>query len=121
MTIKNVTVAGSGVLGSQIAFQTAFKGFNVTVYDINEDAINAAKERIKGLRHSYRHDIAATDADFEAGLSRISYTWDLADAVKNADLVIEAIPERLDIKKPFYKTVLQQDWWDGTQRGHLYQ
>ncbi|WCJ50919.1 3-hydroxyacyl-CoA dehydrogenase family protein [Lentilactobacillus buchneri] len=105
MTIKNVTVAGSGVLGSQIAFQTAFKGFNVTVYDINEDAINAAKERIKGLRHSYRHDIAATDADFEAGLSRISYTWDLADAVKNADLVIEAIPERLDIKKPFYNKI----------------
>lgn len=105
MTIKNVTVAGSGVLGSQIAFQTAFKGFNVTVYDINEDAINAAKERTKGLRHSYRHDIAATDADFEAGLSRISYTWDLADAVKNADLVIEAIPERLDIKKPFYNKI----------------
>lgn len=105
MAIKNVTVAGSGVLGSQIAYQTAYKGFKVVVYDINEDAINKAKDRIKNLRHMYKHDIAATDADFEAGLSRISYTWDLAEAVKNADLVIEAIPERPDIKKDFYTKI----------------
>ena len=105
MAIKNVTVAGSGVLGSQIAYQTAYKGFKVVVYDINEDAINKAKDRIKALRHMYKHDIAATDADFEAGLSRISYTWDLAEAVKNADLVIEAIPERPDIKKDFYTKI----------------
>ncbi|MBU9788144.1 3-hydroxyacyl-CoA dehydrogenase [Lentilactobacillus sp. IMAU92037] len=105
MAIKNVTVAGSGVLGSQIAFQAAFKGFNVTVYDINEDAINKAKDRIKGLRHSYKHDIAATDADFEKGLANISYSWDLEKAVANADLVIEAIPERPDIKKDFYSKI----------------
>lgn len=105
MTIKNVTVAGSGVLGSQIAFQAAFKGFSVTVYDINEDAINAAKERIKGLRHAYKNDIAATDAEFEQGLANISYSWDLEKAVANADLVIEAIPERPDIKKDFYQKI----------------
>lgn len=103
MTIRNVTVAGSGVLGSQIAFQAAFKGFKVTVYDINEKAINKAQERIKGLRHSYKHDIAATDADFEKGLANINYSWDLGEAVANADLVIEAIPERPDIKKDFYQ------------------
>lgn len=103
MTIRNVTVAGSGVLGSQIAFQAAFKGFKVTVYDINEEAINKAQERIKGLRHSYKHDIAATDADFEKGLANINYSWDLGEAVANADLVIEAIPERPDIKKDFYQ------------------
>ena len=103
MTIRNVTVAGSGVLGSQIAFQAAFKGFKVTVYDINEKAINKAQERIKGLRHSYKHDIAATDADFEKGLANINYSWDLGEAVANADLVIEAIPERPDIEKDFYQ------------------
>lgn len=43
MTIKNVTIAGGGVLGSQIAFQTAFSGFNVTLYDINDAAIAHAK------------------------------------------------------------------------------
>lgn len=39
MNYQNITVAGSGVLGSQIAYQSAFKGFNVTVYDINDDAL----------------------------------------------------------------------------------
>ena len=42
MKIKNVTIAGTGVLGSQIAFQSAFKGFNVSIYDINDDALEKA-------------------------------------------------------------------------------
>ncbi len=49
MTIKNLTVAGSGVLGSQIAFQAAYKGMSVTIYDINDEALNKGKERIKKL------------------------------------------------------------------------
>lgn len=47
MTIKTLTVAGGGVLGSQIAYQAAYKGFPVTIYDINEDALNAAKKEYK--------------------------------------------------------------------------
>ncbi|MDS1016604.1 3-hydroxyacyl-CoA dehydrogenase [Lentilactobacillus buchneri] len=103
MAIKKVTVAGSGVLGSQIAFQSAFKGFDVTVYDISQEAVDKAEERIKGLRHAYRHDIAATDEEFNAGISRLKFTDDLAAAVKDADLVIEAIPENPDIKHEFYQ------------------
>lgn len=105
MTIKKVTVAGSGVLGSQIAFQSAFKGFDVTVYDINQEAVDKAAERIKGLRHAYRTDIDATDEEFNAGIARLRFTDDLADAVKDADLVIEAIPENPKIKRDFYKKI----------------
>lgn len=105
MTIKKVTVAGSGVLGSQIAFQTAFKGFPVTIYDINQAALDKAKDRVKSLRHAYRRDIAASDAKFDEGISRIAFTFDLAKAVSDADLVIEAIPERPDIKHDFYKKI----------------
>lgn len=53
----------------------------------------------------YKRDIAATDADFEKGLANINYSWDLEKAVANADLVIEAIPERPDIKRNFYKQI----------------
>ncbi len=42
--IKNVTVAGSGVLGSQIAYQSAYSGKNVTIYDISDDAVAKAKK-----------------------------------------------------------------------------
>lgn len=44
MTIKNVTVAGGGVLGSQIAYQTAFSGFAVTLYGRRDSSIQAAKD-----------------------------------------------------------------------------
>ncbi len=60
MNLQNVTVAGSGVLGSQIAFQSAFFGYAVTVYDINDEAINNAKERftkLKGVYGEYFNDM----------------------------------------------------------------
>lgn len=52
--ISNVTVAGSGVLGSQIAYQSAYSGKNVIIYDINDEAIAKAKDRIKSLRSLYK-------------------------------------------------------------------
>ena len=52
--IKKVTVAGSGVLGSQIAYQSAFHGFDVTVYDITNEALATAKERIQALKPLYQ-------------------------------------------------------------------
>ena len=103
--IEQVTVAGGGVLGSQIAYQCAFKGKNVTVYDIGDEAVAAAKERVEALRTAYKRDIQATDEQFDAGLGRMSFTADLGEAAKNADLVIEAIPEKPSIKHDFYQSL----------------
>ena len=103
--IEQVTVAGGGVLGSQIAYQCAFKGKNVTVYDIGDDAVAAARERVKALRTAYKRDIKATDEQFDAGLGRMRFTTDLSEAVKNANLVIEAIPEKPSIKHDFYQSL----------------
>ena len=103
MKIKNVTVAGTGVLGSQIAFQTAFKGFEVSVYDINDEALQKAKERFKVLKERYQEDKYGTKKEVGAAYDRISFHTDLSKAVEKADLVIEAIPEVLEIKQDFYK------------------
>lgn len=105
--IKNVTVAGGGVLGSQIAYQTAFKGFPVCLYDISDTALTAAKKQIKALKSSYSHDLHVTEAEFNQGYQNLHFTSNLAVAVKNADLVIEAIPEKLAIKESFYKQLSQ--------------
>ncbi|CEG23693.1 putative 3-hydroxybutyryl-CoA dehydrogenase [Planococcus massiliensis] len=102
MNYKNVTVAGSGVLGSQIAYQTAFKGFDVTVYDINDAAIEASKERIAKLQENYKKDLSASDEEVKAAFERMAFHTDLATAVADADLVIEAIPEVVAIKTEFY-------------------
>lgn len=103
MKIKNVAVAGTGVLGSQIAFQTAFKGFEVSAYDINDEAIEKAKERFNVLKERYQEDKYGTKEEVDAAYNRISLFTDLAKAVENADLVIEAVPEVLSIKQDFYK------------------
>ncbi|BBX89680.1 3-hydroxyacyl-CoA dehydrogenase [Mycolicibacterium boenickei] len=103
-SIKKVTVLGTGVLGSQIAFQSAFKGFTVTAYDINDKVLEAAKGRFDKLAETYANEVPdARDGKAQDALSRLTLTSDLAAAVADADLVIEAIPEILDLKRETYQ------------------
>ena len=101
--ITTVTVLGPGVLGSQIAYQTAFHGLSVTAYDISEEALTAARQRFAGLAALYEKEVAgAADGTAQAALATIRYSSDLGDAVADADLVIEAVPENLDLKRDIY-------------------
>ncbi|WP_394120181.1 3-hydroxyacyl-CoA dehydrogenase [Planococcus donghaensis] len=102
MDYKKITVAGSGVLGSQIAYQTAHKGFDVTIYDINEEAIESSKKRLAKLKKNYRNDFGLSEMEVDAAYERLSFHTNLPEAVADADLVIEAIPEVADIKTAFY-------------------
>ncbi|HEX7903440.1 MAG TPA: 3-hydroxyacyl-CoA dehydrogenase [Chitinophagaceae bacterium] len=102
MTIQNVTVCGSGVLGGQIAYQTAFRGFKVVLYDIKQELLEKAKEKFHELSEIYKADLNATQQDVDDAIARISYSISVTEAVKDADLVIEAIPENIQIKKNFY-------------------
>ncbi|CAM3491621.1 3-hydroxybutyryl-CoA dehydrogenase [Psychrobacter glaciei] len=103
MTYKNVTVAGSGILGYQIAFQAAFHGFNVSVYDINDEVLEKAKSKFPLMSKAFRKDLGATQEQLDKTFENLSYTSDLAEAVKDADLMIEAIPEIPKIKIEFYE------------------
>ena len=105
MTYKNVTVAGSGVLGYQIAFQAAFHGFNVSVYDINDEVLEKAKSKFQLMCKAFRKDLRATQEQLDKAFDNLSYTSDLAEAVKDADLMIEAIPEIPKIKIEFYENL----------------
>ncbi|MEC3956823.1 3-hydroxyacyl-CoA dehydrogenase [Nocardia sp. CDC153] len=102
--IRKVTVLGTGVLGSQIAFQTAFRGFDVTAYDISDDALTAARGRFDKLAAVYREQVpGGADGKAETTAAGIALTSDLAQAVRDADLVIEAVPEVLSIKQETYE------------------
>lgn len=103
MNYKNITVAGSGVLGFQIAFQTAFHGFQVTVYDINDAVLERAKAKFDGLSKEFTKDLNATPEQLKQTLGNLTYSSDLAEAVKNADLLIESVPENPTIKIDFYE------------------
>ena len=103
--LRNVTVLGTGVLGSQIAYQTAYRGFDVVAYDIDDAALEAAKQRFARLADTYVAEgvEGAADGKAQEALGRITRSADLGEAVAKADLVIEAIPENLEIKRATYE------------------
>lgn len=102
MTITNVTVLGTGVLGSQIAFQTAYRGFQVLAYDLDDAAIAKAHKTIEVLAQRYARDLPdATPEALAAARARLTWTTDF-NAAAQADLIIEAVPEQLALKREVY-------------------
>jgi 3-hydroxybutyryl-CoA dehydrogenase len=104
--INKVTVLGVGVLGSQIAYQTAYCDFDVVAYDIGEEALRLAKERVVSLAAIYNEQVKGASIDkTDAALKRITYQMDLGLAVAQADLVIEAVPEKIELKQDIYSRI----------------
>ena len=103
MRIENVTIAGGGTLGSQIAWQTAFEGFNVTVYDAFEKGLEMSKSFHKQFAELFMKTRGATQSEIDQTMLRLAYTTDMAKAVKDADLISESVPEDPEIKKEFYR------------------
>ncbi|ONM48823.1 3-hydroxyacyl-CoA dehydrogenase [Nocardia donostiensis] len=102
--IAKVTVLGTGVLGSQIAYQTAYSGFDVVAYDISDEALEQAKKRFAQLAVTYKGQVkGAADGKADAALARVTFSSDLGAAAADADLVIEAIPEKLSLKQETYR------------------
>ncbi|SKC05265.1 3-hydroxyacyl-CoA dehydrogenase [Arthrobacter sp. 49Tsu3.1M3] len=107
--IKTLTVLGTGVLGSQIAYQAAFHGFAVTAYDVDGVALEKARARLARLVGIYRAaDVGgAGESKAEAALDKLRLTANLGDAVADADLVIEAVPELLEVKRDVYRMLAE--------------
>lgn len=106
MTLQNLTVLGTGVLGSQIIFQAAYSGKNVVAYDLSDEILAKLTARWEYLKPLYLRDLPdATPEKLDAAVARIRTSSDLADAVHDADIIIEAVPERLDIKQQTWEKV----------------
>lgn len=106
--MQNLTVLGTGVLGSQIILQAAYHGKDVVAYDVSDDALAKLPERWEFLRAHYLADLPdASDEKVDAAIGRIRATSDLADALRDADLVIEAVPEVLEIKRQTWAKVAE--------------
>lgn len=102
-TLNRLTVLGSGVLGGQIAWHSAFKGKSVVVYDVAPDALEHCRITHEQYAAVYQSEVGATDTEIAATQKRLSFTTDLAAAVAEADLVIEAVPEDPKIKAAVYQ------------------
>jgi 3-hydroxyacyl-CoA dehydrogenase len=99
--IKTVGVIGGGVMGSGIAQALAVGGCRVTVRDLNEQLIEKSKHTITEGRYGLERGVErgkTTREDADAALSRLSWTTSVND-LKDVDLVVEAVPEDLELKK----------------------
>ncbi|RHW42321.1 3-hydroxyacyl-CoA dehydrogenase [Neobacillus notoginsengisoli] len=103
--MEHVVVIGSGVMGRGIAYVSAAGGFTVTLVDIRQEQLDTAKEEIMAIFEGARRRGKLSQTDMENGIQRLSYSIELRTAVEKADLVIEAVPEVLAIKRDIFEKV----------------
>ena len=103
--INKITVLGSGIMGHGIAQISAKAGFEVTLRDVDTKFLDSAMSKIKWSLDKLVEKQKITQADSEAIYSRIHPVVDLKQALSGADLLIEAVPEDLELKKKVYLDV----------------
>jgi 3-hydroxybutyryl-CoA dehydrogenase len=104
MTIQTAGILGGGVMGSGIAQALAVGGINVTVRDVNDELIAKSRSTIVEGRYGLNRGVERgkiTQADADAALARLSWTTKVED-LANVDLIIEAVPENIDLKKKVF-------------------
>jgi len=102
LNIKNITVLGSGVMGHGIAQVSATAGYNIVLRDIKQEFLAKAMEKIRWSLDKLVTKEKISKEEGDAIYSRITPVVDLNDAVKDAELVIEVVPEIMDLKKQVY-------------------
>ncbi|WP_323174142.1 3-hydroxyacyl-CoA dehydrogenase NAD-binding domain-containing protein [Natrialba sp. PRR66] len=103
-TVQRVAVLGAGSMGHGIAEVAALGGYDVTIRDIEPELVEDGYDNIEWSVEKLAEK-GQLDESAETVLDRVETTTDLAAAVADADLVIEAVPERLDIKEDTFSTV----------------
>jgi len=108
--IKNVTVIGGGLMGSGIAQVAAAAGQNVVLVETNDQLLKGAQERIHGslarvAKKMYKDKPDEGEKFVKATMDRIKGSVDAKEGVKNADLVVEAIVEKMDVKHKLFSSI----------------
>ncbi len=98
MTIQNITVIGSGLMGRGIAHVSALGGFRTTMIDISDEIVEKA---LRNIREEMEKGVSLGKLSAELkdqSLARLTVGTDLEEAAKSADLIIEAVPEEMTMK-----------------------
>ncbi|MFB7640849.1 3-hydroxyacyl-CoA dehydrogenase family protein [Peribacillus butanolivorans] len=100
--INSITVIGAGQMGHQIAMLAALGGFETVLQDVQENALITAKEKLEDILAKWVQKGKLTEDRKLAAFSRLQYTTNLEKAASRADLIIEAIVEKLDVKQEVF-------------------
>ena len=98
MTIKTITVLGAGTMGHGIAHAAVASGYETRLYDVSDAQLERAHDAIDGIFKAGVERGKVTVDDAKAGMLRLAATTDVGQALTGSDFVIEAAPERIDLK-----------------------
>ncbi len=103
--IKNITVLGSGIMGHGIAQSFLMGGYEVVLFDISDPILATARAHVKkNLELFFKSDIIKEE-EIEACMGKLSTTTDLEKAVCEADFIVEAVPEDLNLKQNLFEKI----------------
>lgn len=105
MEIKKIAVLGAGLMGHGITQVAATAGFEVKMRDIEERFLSSGMEKIKWSLGKFAQKGRISEEDYKKALERIKTTVSLEEATKDVDFVIEAIPEKLKLKRQVFKEI----------------
>jgi 3-hydroxybutyryl-CoA dehydrogenase len=100
--IRQIAVIGTGTMGRGIAYLAAVAGYETVVHDSDAGALDAAKASIDSTLQKGVDRGKITGGDAAAAIARLHLSPDLEPAVHGADLIIEAVPENLELKKDLF-------------------
>ncbi|HJN75859.1 MAG TPA: 3-hydroxyacyl-CoA dehydrogenase family protein [Myxococcota bacterium] len=103
--MKTIAILGAGTMGHGIAHVSALAGYEVGLFDISGEAIDSGLARIKANMEGGLARGKLGEGDMNAALARISGGTDLAAICEDVDLVIEAVPERIELKQELLSEV----------------
>lgn len=105
MSVQHITVIGGGTMGNGIAHVAAQSGYTVTLVDVTDAAVERAMKTItSNLERQVKKEVITADA-MTATLARIGTSTNLEEGASQADLVVEAASERMEIKQQIFATL----------------
>src|SRR5688500_9463042 len=105
MPINRITVLGAGTMGHGIAHAAIAGGFDTRMYDVSDEAVGKGRGAIEQIARKGVELSKLSAADADAMLARLSTTTNLAEALQDADLVVEAAPEKIDLKLALFAQI----------------
>jgi len=100
--IRTIAVIGTGTMGRGIAYLAAIAGYDTVLHDSDAAALDAARESIESTLAKGVEKKKVSQDDAHAAIERLQMVGDLEPAVRDADLIIEAVPEDFDLKKNLF-------------------
>ena len=105
MAIKKVSIIGLGTLGTQIVIQAAYYGYEVRGYDQDPDIFQKTIQKLKGTMKFLKKSPTMPAEEWEKSAAKVKMAKDMGEALKEADLVIEVVPENLELKRKVWAQI----------------